>query len=138
MLQRNSNPAPRRTERDNWAASGPSAPCASPTTVQNSTWHMPEQRLEPTSNPQPARVFARQNSTALRPLPQGVPMDVDRAQQTPFKCYKCGKPGHMARNCNSRMDMRQRCNMHIEELTEYVRSMNEESSKDAGNQDLLA
>ncbi|KAL0955383.1 hypothetical protein HGRIS_014909 [Hohenbuehelia grisea] len=46
---------------------------------------------------------------AVRPLPMGVPMDVDAARQrgsTPVICHRCHKPGHMKTSCPSHFDIR--------------------------------
>lgn len=41
--------------------------------------------------------------------PDVVPMDVDSGKSTrpPLVCYKCRKPGHIARHCRSALDVRQ-------------------------------
>lgn len=47
-----------------------------------------------------------------------VPMDVDRSKRGPLICFKCKRPGHMARDCRSRLDVR---NMSYEEIMEYAK-----------------
>jgi hypothetical protein len=122
-----------------------SGPSNNPVTMQRSQWRMPGPRPEQGNWHQSGGQFTGQSNPGPRPLPPGVPMDVDQTQRRPFTCYKCGKLGHMARNCTTRIDLRQVRSMDIDALTEYIRSMNmqnqsatEESSKDDGNQDLLA
>ena len=57
-------------------------------------------------------------------------MDVDRsAKRPPLVCYKCRKPGHMARNCRSCVDIRR---MNYEELSGYfVQKQKEEADAKA-------
>ena len=43
-----------------------------------------------------------------KPLPPGVPMDIDtqRAKPLPLSCRRCGKLGHFAKDCDLRFDIR--------------------------------
>ena len=43
-------------------------------------------------------------------------MDVDRTQRPPMHCYKCGRVGHITRNCRSTLDIR---TMTFDEMKEY-------------------
>ncbi|GLB43850.1 putative chromo (CHRromatin Organisation MOdifier) domain containing protein [Lyophyllum shimeji] len=57
---------------------------------------------------------------ASRPLPSGVPMDIDLSRQhsgTPIICRRCKKPGHIARNCPDQFDIR---SMTTEERDDWV------------------
>ncbi|KAG6892023.1 hypothetical protein C0993_005140, partial [Termitomyces sp. T159_Od127] len=70
----------------------------------------------PHSGPAPAPAPA---TPALRPLPPGIPMDVDAAWQhhaTPLLCQRCKKPGHFARHCPLGLEVRYLSTMKQEEL----------------------
>ncbi|GLB43852.1 putative retrotransposable element tf2 155 kda protein type 1-like [Lyophyllum shimeji] len=57
---------------------------------------------------------------ASRPLPSGVPMDIDLSRQrsgTPIICRRCKKPGHIARDCPEQFDIR---SMTTEERDDWV------------------
>ncbi|KAG6863839.1 hypothetical protein C0995_006735, partial [Termitomyces sp. Mi166 len=50
----------------------------------------------------PASSIAPPPPAAARPLPSGIPMEVDASRQrasTPLLCRRCKKPGHFARYC---------------------------------------
>ena len=49
---------------------------------------------------------------------QTVGQGQSQQQQLPLICFKCRKPGHLARNCRSKMDIRA---MTYEELVEAVK-----------------
>jgi hypothetical protein len=56
------------------------------------------------------------------PLPEPVPMDIDAARKnrdTPDVCRRCGKPGHWAKNCEKRFDIRF---MFAEEREEWMQN----------------
>ncbi|KAG6892152.1 hypothetical protein C0993_004674 [Termitomyces sp. T159_Od127] len=58
----------------------------------------------PHSEPAPAPA-----TPALRPLPPGIPIDVDAARQhhtTPLLCWWCKKPGHFAWHCPLGLEVR--------------------------------
>ncbi|KAG6904533.1 hypothetical protein DXG01_009212, partial [Tephrocybe rancida] len=72
------------------------------------------------------------------PAPQAPPappaprdpnaMDVDRNRRGPLICYKCKRPGHMARDCKSRMDV---CNMTYDDIFAYCQEkMNEQKNRE--------
>ncbi|GLB43845.1 hypothetical protein LshimejAT787_1500290 [Lyophyllum shimeji] len=57
---------------------------------------------------------------ASRPLPSGVPMDIDLSRQrsgTPIICRRCKKPGHIAHDCPEQFDIR---SMTTEERDDWV------------------
>ncbi|KAF8689163.1 hypothetical protein AX14_003375 [Amanita brunnescens Koide BX004] len=51
-----------------------------------------------TSNSEPAPAASTSRTTKTPRDPNA--MDIDR-KRTPFKCYNCGKPGHMAKDCRA-------------------------------------
>ncbi|KAF5372653.1 hypothetical protein D9615_009863 [Tricholomella constricta] len=61
-----------------------------------------------------------QQNIPTNPAPARDPnaMDVDRNKRGPIICYKCRRPGHMAKDCRSRMDVR---NMSYEEIINYCK-----------------
>ena len=54
---------------------------------------------------------------------QTVGQGQSQQQQPPLICFKCQKPGHSARNCRSKVDVRA---MMYEELVAAVRSEEQE------------
>ncbi|KAF5367835.1 hypothetical protein D9615_010579 [Tricholomella constricta] len=57
----------------------------------------------PLRSPRPSRSCR----TAPKPLPQGVPMDVDRMRDSApadDHCFRCKKKGHYSRDCPLRWD----------------------------------
>ena len=51
-----------------------------------------------TNNNDPTPIVSSSRTTETARDPNA--MDIDR-KQTPFKCYNCGKPGHMAKDCRA-------------------------------------
>jgi hypothetical protein len=46
-------------------------------------------------------------SPSVRKEPDVVPMEIDSGRRNnSFVCYKCRKPGHIARHCQSKVDVR--------------------------------
>src|SRR5438105_13897777 len=57
------------------------------------------------------------------PLDMGVPMDIDatrKAKSLPDTCRRCGRPGHWAKACDLRFDVR---HMEIDELQTFLEDM---------------
>ncbi|KAF7776533.1 transcriptional regulator family: Zinc finger, CCHC-type [Agaricus bisporus var. burnettii] len=75
------------------------------------------------------------NNTFVRPQPQRRDpnaMDVDTAagpSRGPIKCYKCGKLGHMAKNCWSKAPARDVRTLDVDEQRDYWKRMFEEEQK---------
>lgn len=70
-------------------------------------WQAPRQANVPAPQAAAPQQPARPAAPAAAPRNNDVvPMDVDRAPCAPLVCYKCRKPGHIARNCRSRVDVR--------------------------------
>ncbi|GLB34315.1 putative retrotransposable element tf2 155 kda protein type 1-like [Lyophyllum shimeji] len=78
-------------------------------------------RALPAPPPRPvAAAPSAPTAPASRPLPSGVPMDIDLSRQrsgTPIICRRCKKPGHIARNCPDQFDIR---SMTTEERDDWV------------------
>jgi hypothetical protein len=75
-------------------------------------------RSHPPTTATPAAMHA-----PSRALPPGIPMDVDRTRtlkplaQT---CYRCGKPGHISKECDLRHDIR---HMTLDEQDEFIQDI---------------
>ncbi|GLB41215.1 putative retrotransposable element tf2 155 kda protein type 1-like [Lyophyllum shimeji] len=78
-------------------------------------------RALPAPPPRPvAAAPSAPTAPASRPLPSGVPMDIDLSRQRsgiPIICRRCKKPGHIARNCPDQFDIR---SMTTEERDDWV------------------
>ncbi|GLB44698.1 putative retrotransposable element tf2 155 kda protein type 1-like [Lyophyllum shimeji] len=78
-------------------------------------------RALPAPPPRPvAAAPSAPTAPASRPLPSGVPMDIDLSRQrsgTPIICRRCKNPGHIARNCPDQFDIR---SMTTEERDDWV------------------
>jgi hypothetical protein len=69
-----------------------------------------------------------------RPLPPGVPMDIDaakRAGKIPGACYHCGEFGHRARDCPTGFDIRLMSADDREELLEDLLALKDAATENA-------
>ena len=69
----------------------------------------PQQALQQSQPVQgPAKPFTPQWARPAIPQKNENAMDVDRGQRGPPTCFKCGKKGHIARNCWARVEQQAR------------------------------
>ena len=70
------------------------------------------------------------NKTTAAPAKAPDTMDVDKnrrcrptdQKRPPFICFKCKKPGHMARDCHQKLDVQ---NMTYDEIIAYVKDFSD-------------
>ncbi|GLB41135.1 putative retrotransposable element tf2 155 kda protein type 1-like [Lyophyllum shimeji] len=96
-------------------------PCTAPAPAVRNPGAPAVFRALPAPPPRPvAAAPSAPTAPASRPLPSGVPMDIDLSRQrsgTPIICRRCKKPGHIARNCPDQFDIR---SMTTEERDDWV------------------
>ena len=68
-----------------------------------------------------------------RPLPPGIPMEVDAAKRKgmpAFACYRCGDTGHRARDCQRGFDIRLLSEGEREDLLEDIMALKDKAEED--------
>jgi len=98
--------------------------------IARNTWQRPTVATStaPTAPQPPLRSFGR-------PLPQGVPMDIDAAKRRgnlPSSCYRCGEPGHVSRDCPQPFDIRAMSADDREDLIQSLLALKDETADTAG------
>lgn len=91
-----------------------------------------------TSTPTPSG-FKPQQPAISKPLPPGVPMDVDaarRAGKIPGNCYRCGETGHRARDCPTGFDVRALSADARDELLEDLLALKDSAELYGGNAEI--
>jgi Zinc knuckle/Retrotransposon gag protein len=95
---------------------------------QKKAWSMQHPQKLPTPGSYPKTTTERRTGTGVTYTGQGQKMDVDQAKAKGL-CFRCGKPGHMARNCPDKPKFQVRAltaELTKEEKEELAKTLREE------------